>query len=93
MTVVPHSPYSPDLAPSDFFLFHKMNIKLKRQRFDTVEEIQAETQTVLNILSKKHFQDAFQKWQKRWDQCVRSQRDYLKVMVQNRYQVRRNSFY
>jgi hypothetical protein len=47
MTVVPHPPCSPDLAPCDFFLLPKMKIKFKGQRFDTVEEIQAETQTVM----------------------------------------------
>jgi len=41
MTVVPHPPYSPDLATSDFFLFPKLKMKLKWQRFQT-EEIQAE---------------------------------------------------
>jgi arsenate reductase-like glutaredoxin family protein len=50
---------------------------LKGRKFDTVEEIQAEMQTVLNTLTKKDFQDAFQKWQKCWDQCVRSQGDYF----------------
>ncbi|PNF27477.1 hypothetical protein B7P43_G08983 [Cryptotermes secundus] len=77
MTVVAHPPYSPDLAPCDFFLFPKMKMKLKGRRFDTVEEIQAETQTVLNALTKKDFQDAFQMWQKRWDRCMRFQGDYF----------------
>ncbi|PNF25826.1 hypothetical protein B7P43_G11746 [Cryptotermes secundus] len=77
MAVVPHPPYSPDLAPCDFFLFPKMKIKLKGRRFDTVEEIQVETQTVLNTLTKKDFQDAFEKWQKCWDRCMRSQGDYF----------------
>ena len=35
----PHPPYSPDLAPCDFFLFPKMKLKLKGRRFDTIEEI------------------------------------------------------
>ncbi|PNF42653.1 hypothetical protein B7P43_G01278 [Cryptotermes secundus] len=77
MAVVPHPPYSPDLAPCDLFLFHKMKIKSKGRRFDTVEEIQEETQTMLNTLTKKDFQDAFEKWQKRWDRCMRSQGDYF----------------
>jgi hypothetical protein len=42
------------LAPSDFFLLSKIIIKLKGRRFVTVGEIQAETQTVLNALTKKH---------------------------------------
>ncbi|PNF42588.1 hypothetical protein B7P43_G03094, partial [Cryptotermes secundus] len=75
--IVPHPPYSPDLAPCDFFLFPKMKIKLKGRRFDTAEEIQAETHTVLDTLTKKDFQDAFEEWQKRWDRCMRSQGDYF----------------
>ncbi|PNF22065.1 hypothetical protein B7P43_G09729 [Cryptotermes secundus] len=77
MAVVPHPPYSPDLAPCDFFPFPKMKIKMKGRRFDTVQEIQAETQTALNALTKKDLQDAFKKWQKRWDRCMRSQGDYF----------------
>jgi len=41
---VPHPPYSPDLAPSDFFLFPKLKMKLKGWRFQT-EEIQTESQS------------------------------------------------
>jgi len=42
IAVTPHPPYSPDLAPCDFFLFPKMKLKLKGRRFDTTEEIEAE---------------------------------------------------
>jgi len=49
MIVVPHPPYLPDLAPSYFFLFLKLKVKLKGRRFQT-EEIQAELQAVLNTL-------------------------------------------
>jgi hypothetical protein len=48
MAVIPHPPYSPDLAPCDFFLFPKMKLNLKGRRFDTIEEIQAESQRVLD---------------------------------------------
>jgi hypothetical protein len=56
MAVIPHSPYSPDLAPCDFFLFPEMKLKLKGCRFDTTEEIQAESQRVLDALTEKNFQ-------------------------------------
>ena len=39
-SVLPHPPYSPDLAPADFFLFPKLKTTLKGQRFQTIEEIQ-----------------------------------------------------
>jgi len=43
------TPYSPDLAPCDFFLFPKMKLRLKWCRFDTTEEIHADTQEVIDI--------------------------------------------
>jgi len=63
MTVVPHPPYLPDLAPSDFFLFPKLKMKFKGQRFQT-EEIQAELQAVLNTQQENDFQECFKNWQR-----------------------------
>jgi transposase len=42
MAVIPHPPYSPDLAPCEFFLYLKIKLKLKGRRFDTIEEIHVE---------------------------------------------------
>jgi hypothetical protein len=61
MALIPHPPHSPDLAPCDFFLFPKMKLKLKGRRFDTIEEIQAESQRVLDRLTEKNLQEAFRK--------------------------------
>jgi hypothetical protein len=38
--VVPHPPYSPDLAPCDFFLVPRLKSTLKGKRFQDVAEIQ-----------------------------------------------------
>jgi len=46
--LIPHPPYSPDLASCDFFLFPKMKLKLKGLWLGTIEEIQAESQRVLD---------------------------------------------
>jgi len=54
MAVIPRPPYSPDLAPCDFFLFPKMKLKLKGSRFDTIEEIQAKSQRVLDTLIEEN---------------------------------------
>jgi hypothetical protein len=64
--VNPQPPYSPALAPGDFLLFPKVKLKLKGRRFDTIEEIQAESQRVFDTLTEKDFLEAFQKW-RRWD--------------------------
>ena len=77
ITTFPHSPYSPDLAPCDFFLFPKMKLLLKGRRFDGLEDIQRESQNVLGKLREQDFQHAFQQWQRRWYRCVAAQGDYF----------------
>jgi hypothetical protein len=42
-----------------FFLFPQVKIKLKGRQFDATEVIEAESQGMLNTLSKRDFQDAF----------------------------------
>jgi hypothetical protein len=37
--MVPNPPYSPDLAPCDFFLFPRIKMKLKERRCDDVDTI------------------------------------------------------
>jgi hypothetical protein len=55
-----------------------LKIQLKGCHFDTVEVIEAESQVVLNTLTEHGFQDAFEKWQKRWERCISAEGDYFK---------------
>jgi len=45
---------------------------MKGRRFNTIEEIQEESQWVLDTIPKRDFQGCFQAWQKRWDRCIRA---------------------
>jgi hypothetical protein len=65
MAVISHPQYSPDLAPCDIFLFPKMKLKLKGRRFDTIEEIHAESRRGIDTLKEKDLQEAFQKQRRR----------------------------
>jgi histone-lysine N-methyltransferase SETMAR len=77
MSHPPHHPYSPDLAPCDFFLFPKMKLKLKGQRFESSEEIQAELQDMTKMLTQSDFQQCFLSWKSHWDRCINSEEDYF----------------
>jgi hypothetical protein len=77
MVIVPHPPYLPDLAPSDFALFPKSKMNLKGRRLDTVSDIQRESQAVLDSIKENDFRGTFEVWKKRWDCCIRSQGDYF----------------
>jgi histone-lysine N-methyltransferase SETMAR len=54
--VVPHPPYSPDLAPCDFFLFPRLKSTLKGKRFQDVTEIQLNTARQLQAIPKQAYQ-------------------------------------
>jgi len=53
--VVPHTPYSPDLAPADFFLFPKLKTTLKGRCFQTIVEIQENVITELRTITQSVF--------------------------------------
>jgi hypothetical protein len=77
VTVIPPHLYSLDIAPCDFLLFPKMKLRLKGRRFDTTEEIYAETQDVIDTLTFEKFQGCMKSWETCWDRCIHVQGDYF----------------
>jgi len=75
--VCPHPPYSPDLAPCDFWLFPKVKMTMKGKRFEPIQDIEAATTAQLKTLMKEDFQNCFSKWQERWVKCVQSEGEYF----------------
>jgi transposase len=57
MTTVPHPAYLPDVVPCDFYVFAKMKLRSKERRFVSIEEIQSESQQVLNTLTPADFNE------------------------------------
>ena len=55
-----HLPYSPDLAPCDFWLFSKPKEKLRGCRYETIEMKEAVTK-VIDTLTQENFQGTIQK--------------------------------
>ena len=53
ITLLPHLPYSPDLAPCDFFLFPMLKRSLKGRRFETIPEIKANATNELKGKTKR----------------------------------------
>jgi len=77
MTTIPHLAYSPDLVPCNFYVFPKKKLCLKGRHFVSIEEILAESQQVLNMLTPEDFSECFKKWQNRWDCWIQAQGDYF----------------
>jgi transposase len=60
VTVLDHPPYSPDLAPSDFFLFPKIKKILKEIHFDNIDDIRSNTTAALKPIPQNQFQNCFE---------------------------------
>ena len=63
---VPHPPYSPDLAPYDFWLFPK----LRGCRYETIEEMKEAVTKVIDTLTQEDFHGALQKLLERYNKCI-----------------------
>lgn len=70
LTVLPHPPYSPDLAPSDFYLFNKLKQVLRGHLFANKEDLKSAVTEFLNEKSKEFFKKAFSELAMRWKKCV-----------------------
>ena len=68
----PQPPYSPDLAPCDFCLFHK----LRGCRYVTIEEMKEAVTKVIDMLTQEDFHEAFQKLLERY-KCIAARGDYF----------------
>ena len=63
---VPHPPYSPDLAPCDFWLFPK----LRGCRYETIDEVKEAVTKVIDTLTQEDFHGAFEKLLERYQKCI-----------------------
>ena len=72
MKRVRHPPYSPDLAPCDFWLFSK----LRGCRYETIEELKEAVTKVIDTLTQEDFHGALQLLLERY-KCITAGGDYF----------------
>ena len=70
VTELLHPPYSPDLAPADFFLFPRLKLALKGNRFSSISDIQAAVTKELKTVSKGDFFKSFKDMYERCQKCI-----------------------
>ena len=77
--LVQQPPYSPDLAPCNFWLFPKLKTMLKRKQFYSGKDIMEKTTAELRSIPEEEFKRCFQKWQRHWKKCVHLQGEYFEA--------------
>ena len=77
ITTIPQPPYSPDLAPADFFLFPKVKSSLKGHNHGTLSAVKEACTRTLKDVPESAYQGAFESWKSRWQKCVDAQGMYF----------------
>ena len=75
--LLPHPPYSPDLAPSDFFLFSKLKKELRGQRYDDDDELMLAVEGFCKGHDSPFYREGLEALPRRWTKCIESQGDYV----------------
>ena len=70
---VSQPPYSPDVAPPDFWLFPK----LRGCCYETIEEMKEAMMKVIDTLTQEDFNGTFQKLLERYNKCIAAGGDYF----------------
>jgi hypothetical protein len=74
---VPHPPLSPDLAPSDFSLFGKMNTVLMGATFEDADPLFQGVMDVLHRIPRDEVEAVFDEWLVRLGACIQRAGDYV----------------
>ncbi len=69
--ILPHPPYSPDLAPSDFFLFARMKKNMRGITFNSVEALKQWVDFKLGQIAQWEYAHALhESWNRRIQACI-----------------------
>jgi hypothetical protein len=72
-----HSPYSPDLVPSDFFFFGYFKEKLMGYRAETPSELLVRVLVILAEIPRETLNAVFLEWMERLQKCVQVDGEYV----------------
>ena len=72
-----HPAFSPDLAPSDFYLFGKVKDELKGSEFECEEELFESIENILKRIPKEELESVMKEWENRLRACISCGGDYI----------------
>ena len=78
--ILPHAPYSPDLAPCDFWLFPKVKSMIAGKPFARVQDLAKAVYSALATIPQEEYREAFQKWLRRMQRCIDVEGEYFEGM-------------
>jgi hypothetical protein len=77
MLRMPQPPYSPDLAPSDFYLFPTVKKKLERTQMADEDQFFESLEAILRGIDQEELNRVFQAWVERIRKVSEGNGDYV----------------
>ncbi len=77
LDMINHPPYSPDLAPCDFFIFPRMKNGLRGHKFRNVADLQVAVRHTLRAIPPQDYSEAIRSMPIRWMKCISAQGEYF----------------
>ncbi|EFN88208.1 Histone-lysine N-methyltransferase SETMAR, partial [Harpegnathos saltator] len=68
--VLPHPPYSPDIAPSDYWLFRRIQHNLVGHQFTSFADIENWLQIWIASKDESFFRDGIRKLLEKWEKVT-----------------------
>ncbi len=79
---LPHPAYSPDLAPSDFWLFERLKKNLRGRHYGTLANLKDAVAEEITLIPSQEYQRCMlQSWPKRWRKCIQHHGDYFEGLA------------
>ncbi|VDM13837.1 unnamed protein product [Wuchereria bancrofti] len=75
--LLPHPLYSPDLTPSDYFLFADLKRMLAGKKFGIDEAVIAETEAYFEDKDKSYYKNGIAKLEDRYNRCIALEGNYV----------------
>ena len=74
---LPHPPYSPDLAPSDYYLYPNFKRWLCDRLFESNEKVEWETEGYFGGFEKSYCLEGIENLKDRWTRCIELNGKYI----------------
>lgn len=74
--VLPHPPYSPDIAPSDYYLFRSLQHFLSDKKFRNEEDVKNGVSTYFNQKPSSFYKAGIESLAIRWQKVIENEGDY-----------------
>ena len=74
---LPHPPHSPDLAPSDYYLFPNLKRWVCGSRFDSNKQVEWKTEGYFGGFDKSYYLEGIEKLKDRWTHCIELRGEYI----------------